>query len=122
LRQGSGPSIHDYINQGHGARFSSIQSRSALCTWVHRLMFAPLIHKLAATDPSDGAWPSRTAGHPSPHRDWLAIKGHANCTLIRYLRGFAVAVRVFNRAEPATLPTHVGLPRNGNLMARAQSP
>jgi bifunctional non-homologous end joining protein LigD len=28
------------------------------------------------------------------------------------LRGFAVAVRVFNRAESATLPTHVGLPRN----------
>jgi hypothetical protein len=50
LRQGSSPSIHDYVNQGHGARFSSIQSRSALCTQVHWPMFAPLIHKLAATD------------------------------------------------------------------------
>jgi hypothetical protein len=50
LRQGSSPSIHAYANQGHGARFSSIRSRSALCTQVHMLMSAPLIHKLAATD------------------------------------------------------------------------
>ena len=50
LRQGSSPSIHDYVNQGHGARFSSVQSRPALCTQVHMLMFAPLIHKLAVTD------------------------------------------------------------------------
>jgi hypothetical protein len=29
-----------YVNQGHGARFSSIRSRSALCTKVRRLMSA----------------------------------------------------------------------------------
>src|SRR5262245_18755186 len=35
---------------------------------------------------------------------------------VHYLRGFAVAVRVFNRAESATI--HVGLPRKGSDVER----